>query len=138
MVFVVRLASEKTAWIKLVDIASVRTDRRKRNSSQVERPRSKGRWNFSSDRKRGTDRSKSLMSCWLGRGELREILLFFFTATLARFDRENNRVCRATQLRESRECLFVRQRHDFSEEMRRAIGINSRIVIKILRILSEK
>lgn len=62
----------------------------------------------------------------------------FFTATLARFDRENNRVCRATQLRESRECLFVRQRHDFSEEMRRAIGINSRIVIKILRILSEK
>lgn len=81
---------------------------------------------------------KMLMSCWLGRGELREILLFFFTATLARFDRENNRVCRATQLRESRECLFVRQRHDFSEEMRRAIGINSRIVIKILRILSVK
>lgn len=127
-----------------MDIASVRTDRRKRNSSQVgrrgESPRSKGRWNFSSDRKL-IDRKvsmKMLMSCWLGRGELREILLFFFTATLARFDRENNRVCRATQLRESRECLFVRQRHDFSEEMRRAIGINSRIVIKILRILSEK
>lgn len=46
-----------------MDIASVRTDRRKRNSSQVgrrgESPRSKGRWNFSSDWKRGTDRSKS-------------------------------------------------------------------------------
>lgn len=42
-----------------MDIASVRTDRRKRNSSQVGSPRSKGRWNFSSDRKRGTDRSKS-------------------------------------------------------------------------------
>lgn len=125
-----------------MDIASVRTDRRKRNSSQVgrrgESPRSKGRWNFSSDRKL-IDRKvsmKMLMSCREG-GVARNPPLFF-TATLARFDRENNRVCRATQLRESRECLFVRQRHDFSEEMRRAIGINSRIVIKILRILSEK
>lgn len=129
-----------------MDIASVRTDRRKRNSSQVgrrgESPRSKGRWNFSSDRKRGTDRSKSFdenVNELLAReGGVARNPPLFFTATLARFDRENNRVCRATQLRESRECLFVRQRHDFSEEMRRAIGINSRIAIKILRILSEK
>lgn len=124
-----------------MDIASVRTDRRKRNSSQVGSP-SKGRWNFSSDRKRGTDRSKSFdenVNELLAReGGVARNPPLFFTATLARFDRENNRVCRATQLRESRECLFVRQRHDFSEEMRRAIGINNRIVIKILRILSEK
>lgn len=98
----------RTAWIKFGGYCRRRIDERGirlklRETRWVHVRKDDEAWNFPSD-------WKVSMKMLMSRGEsYAKSSSFFFTATLARFDRENNRVCRAMQLRESRECLFVRQ-----------------------------